>query len=487
LEHWLEAARQGGLSPLLLVRGSRALAEPMAARLAGEIGTIWETEPQTLTHPEDLGAVLADLRTYSLFGGGKIVVAIETGVLADRDAASAMLEDVKAVLPFSGVAEDLGAAGRQAARRLLQILRLHDVDPAAGPPERVLGELPGAVFGKGKGGGEELRRQLEPLLAAALDAGLRGAGEHEASILADLLRDGAPERHLLVLVESAIAPSHPLLAALENRRAVHDAGELSSEKGGRIGGLDRLLEELERETGAAMRRDAAAELARRTLRGVEDRGTSSAVDADSAARFAAEYRKLASLGAGGRIDRPLVEDNVEDRGQEEVFPILDAIGAGKAAEAWAKVSRRLAGADDAIGERLALFGLLASFARRLVATGGAIVATGARRGESSFPRFKSSVAPMLQGEIDGVAKNPISGFKPFYLYKLYLAASRFPSSELATLPAKVLAAERRLKGDSDDPDSALAELVLSLSKPDVSSGPAAGAGNRKRGAGGGRS
>src|SRR6185436_3435969 len=101
---------------------------------------------------------------------------------------------------------------------------LHDLDPAGAPAEAVLAALPDALFGSRKGGAaEEARKELVPLLTAAVEAGLSGAGELEASILADLLRDGLPERHLLVLVESAVAQRHPLVVALERRGAIADA------------------------------------------------------------------------------------------------------------------------------------------------------------------------------------------------------------------------------------------------------------------------
>ena len=55
--------------------------------------------------------------------------------------------------------------------------------------------------------------------------------------------------------------------------------------------------------------------------------------------------------------------------------------------------------------------------------------------------------------------------KPFPIFKAYLAAGRIPAATLDSLPARVLETERRLKGDSGDPDAALAALVLALAKP----------------------
>ena len=470
------------------MRGDRVLAEPAAARLAEEIGELWGVEPQRLAHAGELAGVLADLRTFSLFSTGKLLLAVETGVVADRGGAGALLDAARAALPFTGGADELVGKARDGARRLLQVLRLHDIDPGRGAAGALLGALPDALLGKGRAAADAARRELEPLLAAGLEAGLRGTGEEEASLVADALREGLPERHLLILVESAVSSAHPLVEALERRGAVIDAGGLESHKGGAITGIERLADELERETGVSLGAGAAADLARRTLRSADPRSGEGGIDADSSARFAAEYRKLAALSGGAPIARSLVAANVEDRGEEDVWPILDAIGEGHGGAAWAKVARRLAGAEDPVRERLALFGLVAGYARQLLAVGGAVGATGAPPDERSYARFKQRIAPRLQGELDGVAVNPISKLHPFRLHRAYLAASRFAARELAAIPAKVLATERRLKGDSDDPDAALAELVIELAMPRApSSAPGPRGGSRRRGASGGRS
>ena len=464
----LAAARAGDTSPLYLVRGDRPLAEPVAQRLAQGLAELWGTAPTTLRHPDDLADLVADLRTFSLFDAGKVVVAVATGVLADRAAAAELLAEARAELPFAGGAAELAGRARAAALALLRVLRLFDLDPAADAPERVLARLPAALFagggrGKAKARGEgEARAELAPLLGAAVEAGLRGLGEGEASLLADLLRDGLPDRHALVLVESATAEDHPLIAALDRRAALIDAGRLTSERGGRVQGLDRLVAELERETGAAIRRDAAAELARRTLRAEGRRGADGEIDADSTERFGAEYRKLAMLAAGRAIDAADVEAHVEDRGEEDVWQILDAVASGKAGEALARLERRLAGAEDPDGERLAFFGLVAGFVRQLVAVRGLAAATGVRGGETSYPRFKNDLAPRLQGAVEGLGKNPLAGIHPFRVHRVYLAAGRLPESELEQLPARLLEAERRMKGDSGDPGAALADLLLAL-------------------------
>lgn len=474
---------------MLLVHGDRVLAEPLGGRLAAALGEVWGVAPHTRRDVDDLAALTADLRTFSLFEPGKIVVVAQSGILADRAAASSLLDSLRDALPVELSAELSGAA-RTAARRLLQILRLHDVDPGAGPVERVLAALPDEVLssGRGRSGAAELRQQLVPLLAAALAAGLRGTGEEETSLVADLIRDGLPPRHLLVLVESAVAAGHPLLEALERRGAVLEAGRLAAEKGGRVSGLDALIEQLGAETGSHLRMDAASELARRTLRLEDSRrpGGEGGIDADSAARFAAEYRKLATLAGSGGIDRALVRENVEDRGEEDVWPILDALADGNAEAALAKIRRRLAGAEDPLVERLSLFGLLAGFARQLAAVGGVLEASGGRRVETSYGAFKDRVAPAMQKSLAEAGLPALAKLHPFRLHRVCLAASRFPAERLGRLPALTLEAERRLKGDSSDPESALAVYALELvspkeGRPPLRGGRPAPAGSRGRG------
>ncbi len=453
------------------MHGSRALAEPAGLRLAEALGKALGCEPRVVRRPDEIADVATDLRTFSLFADGKVVAVVESGVFADRATAATLFEEVRQQLPWSGGADDLTGRARDAATRLLQILRLFDLDPAALGVERAVASLPEALLAgkgtrgaKGKAGVEELRSSLQPLLQAAIAAGLRGLGDSAASLVADLVRDGLPERHALVLIESAVAEDHPVLEALTRREAVVFAGEITAGKGG-FDGLAALASELQRETGVEIDRAALSALARRTLRFAEGFGDGREVDADSLARFAGEYRKLAALSGGAKIQTSLVETSIEDRGQEDAFQILDAIGDGKAAEALTRLERYLGSAEDPLAARLMFFGSLAGFCRRIVAVRGLAAALRVPSGERNYGRFSTQWAPKLQAQVPGLAKNPLAGMKPFPIFKAYLAAGRIPAATLDTLPARLLETERRLKGDSGDPDAALAALVLALAKP----------------------
>src|SRR6185503_14927760 len=109
--------------------------------------------------------------------------------------------------------------------------------------------------------------------------------------------------------------------------------------------VDAVAAQLESEMGVGIRRDALAELARRTLR-QEERG-GGGVAASSTARLAAEYRKLADLAGGGTIELASVREVVEDRGEEDTFQLLDALAEGRGGEVLTRLERMIAGSDDA--------------------------------------------------------------------------------------------------------------------------------------------
>src|SRR5262249_54036235 len=276
--------------------------------LAAAVGCAVETHRR----PAALTPLLADLKTYSLFAPGKVLLAFDTAVLADKSAAAELIDEAQEGVPAAGAspASGLGPRERQAAVRLLQALRLFDVDPYAGRAEDALGELPAWAFEggpgrkpkRGKRQVEELRTGLAALLAAAREEGLQGGGGSDLSELSAVVREGLPAGHALVLAERTAPRDHPVVALLAERGAVRAVGGVGAGRGGAWEGVERRAEELERQTGVAIARDALTELARRTLRQEGDgrKGGTGAAEADSTARFAGEYRKLAGLVPGGK-------------------------------------------------------------------------------------------------------------------------------------------------------------------------------------------
>lgn len=498
LDTQLASLADGPPAPVYLIAGDLVLAVPAAERLARALADRAGCEFEIHHHPAKLAPLLDDLRTFSLFAAAKVVVAVDTALLADRQAAADLIDDAEGALPVAG-----GGGGgepspreRQGASRLLQALRLFGIDPDRGSPAEALAGLPewaltgGGAFRKRRGGrgrtkrqAGELREGLGALLAAAREAGLAGWAEGDLAELAAVVAGGLPPGHSLVLAERSAARDHPLVAGLDGRGLLVDVGEVEAGRGGSWQGLDLLAAELERQTGVAIAPDALAELARRTLRQGGDWSKGKGVDGDSSGRLAAEYRKLATIAGGGaaageaeggggggrpvaaaaRIERQLVADVVADRGEEDVWQLLDAVGAGRGGEALARLGRLLGSAPDPIAARLSFFALLAGFCRQLVAVRSLMELKRVPPGERSYPRFKARLAPALQGELPAGGANPIAGLHPYRLHRAYLAAGRFAPQALSTLPWRVLETELQLKGESGDPDTALAHLVAHLS------------------------
>jgi len=468
LESVLEAVDSGRRQPLYLVVGDRVLAEPAAVQLGERLAAQAGCEAEVRRCPESLGAILTDLRTFSLFSTAKVAVVVDSAVLADLAAAAALLAEAVRELPVAA-GDELPPGGRRAAARLLQVLRLYQIDPQAGAGSEVVDQLPAAAFA-GKSGRkpgaaklQEIKSGLSDLRAAARADGIEGRAEGDLALLAEAHDGGLPEGHTLVLAESAVARDHPLVAALAADGALVELERVEPGRRGDWQGLEGLAAELESQTGVGIDRRAREELARRTLQSARQRrGVAAGAAADSTARFAAEYRKLASLAGGGVIDSELVRSVVEDRGEEDQWQILDKIGAGAGAEAVHRLRRLLASAEDPMSARLSFFGLVAEFARHLTAVGGALDRGGIPAGVRSYPRFKQSVAPRLQEELaEGVA-SPLTGLHPYRLHKAYLAASDAPRDGLARLPERLLQTELLLKGESSRPQVALEGLVTEL-------------------------
>ncbi len=442
-------------------------------RLGATIAARGGHELEVMKRPPSLGALLGSLRTLSLFSAGRTVVVVESAVLADRAAAADLLDEAADIEPPEP-GDALAGDERRAAGRLLQALRLFGVDPEAGRARRALDALPDwALQGgrtwraghanrpRGSRQVEEVRERLTQVLEAARAAELRGFAASDLEELSELANGAFPPGHTLILAESAVAREHPLVASLAARAALVEVGRVASAQRGGWEGLEHLTATLAQETGVGIDVAAATELARRTLQA--GRGESTA-RADSTARFAAEYRKLASLAEEACIDRALVEETVTDRGDEDVWSLLDAIGRGETGSALARLERYLAAAEDPIEARLSLFALLASFVRQLTAVAGMARAVGVPRGETNYSRFKERLVPRLQEDRPYGAPSPLKGAHPFRLHRAYLAASRLPAERLAGLPGKVLEAELLLKGGSRRADVVLSALVAELAR-----------------------
>ncbi len=465
----LIAKAESAEAQIFLLCGDLVVAEPAAKRLGEALAAAFDCGTTVVRHPPGLAQVLGDLQTFSLFEPGKVVVVVESALLADKGAAAALIDDAARQLPFEA-GDELTPDERTAASRLLQALRVFGVE-ITGSAAGHLDQLPDWAFeGAKKPKGrqrkrtkkqvKELREGLVPMLESAVAHNLLGWAEGDLAQLGQLAQSGLPERHALVLVETSVVEDHPVVEQLREKGTFIKLAQVSTDRSGQVTGVASLVRELERETGTKIEDRALDELVKRTLKRTGDR--SGSIDSESTARLAAEYRKLATLSGEKTIDRSLVVDTVEDRGDEDVFALLDEIGGGRVSGSLTRLRRLLASAENADAARLQMFSLLADFARQLTAVNGLCALAGQTRTERNYNRFKSQVAPRLQAPLPEGHDNPIGGLHPYRLHRVYLAASRLDRARAARLPWRVLETEARLKGESGDPDVALAELVCEM-------------------------
>ena len=468
----LKAIASGETNPVYLVSGDLVLAQPQAEKLAEALAEASGVTVESRRRPSRLGEILQNLRTFSLFDAAKVILVVDSAIFADRKAAAELIDQAEQALPIDG---ELDTAGREGASRLLQALRVFGIATDADPVEAV-GSLPKWALEGGTSRRKKSRKRtakqaktlrdgLAKLLEAARNAGIEGYAEGDQAELGEIVANGLPEGHSLVLAEHAVAADHPVVQALAAKSAFFDLGKVSAGRDGNWQGLRALTDQLAAETSVAIDANAVGELARRTLRQTGGWGKQS-VDAESTSRFAGEYRKLASLARGGggkasRITRKQVEGSVEDRGEEDVWKILDAVGNGRGGEALARYQRLLAAADDVIAARLSFFGLLAGFCRQLTAVAGIAKLRSIPSGIRNYNQFKSTWVPRLQGDLEE-GKNPLAGLHPFRLHRAYLAASRMDRDLLVRLPALVFETETRIKGESSEPDAAVSQLMVRM-------------------------
>jgi len=175
------------------------------------------------------------------------------------------------------------------------------------------------------------------------------------------------------------------------------------------------------------------------------------------------------------IDRATVEEFVVDRGEENVWDVINAIEDQRLDRALALLRRYLDSSNDRARTRFSFLSLLAGRCQQLIVVHG-VAMTQSLPDVSSFAAFRSRVLRQLTAEMPPAARKT----KPYPLFRIYRAAMARSSPEMTTaladLPWRILETEVRLRDGASDGDLALEALV----------GVVAGGGARSRPAGRGR-
>ncbi len=425
LDDCLAEARAGRARPVYLLegdvflalRGARALAEALVPEGQRSLNVV-ELDPAASP-----GEVAAEVATGGLFGGAKVVVAVEPAFLASREgAADAFAAAAKA-----------WADGRQreGARRLLALAAKAGIGAKAlalGEDGRVADEVKDALA-------EELGVALDADARAFVDAAARWARERglevargdDASALDAALERGLPSGHVLVVAAGKVDGRLPLvkrLAAAGRRVPVGIANEGKPWEAPRLA-LGPVIAALLAGTGKRV--DARGEARLAELVG------------DDARTLAQEVAKLAAYVGDRKVVGADDVDAVVTRvAADPFFALGNAVEARDLEGALAVLDRSIA--DGA--HPVMLVAALASTVRRLVVERErARRAAGDRRIRDARD-WEATVLPT-------VPEDEAKGKKPYGFWMKYQAAMRFGRDELLRGLAALADADLAMKSGLD--------------------------------------
>src|SRR4029079_6218430 len=113
LEKLLADIQAGKAPPVVLVVGDLVLAEPAGQKIAEAMAARAGCGVDVLRRPPGIEPILADLRTFSLFSSGKVVIVVDSAVLADRNAAADLIDQAGEDPPPNQKGGTGGAGGHE--------------------------------------------------------------------------------------------------------------------------------------------------------------------------------------------------------------------------------------------------------------------------------------------------------------------------------------------------------------------------------------
>jgi DNA polymerase III delta subunit len=270
-----------------------------------------------------------------------------------------------------------------------------------------------------------------------------------------------------VLLATAVDPpkGSDLLSELERRGILWD---IRSEKTDRGALLARRGAAAARERGVAIEAPALEWLRRAT-------------DEDPRL-FSAELDKLLEwAGRGGRVTRADAVAQVEDRGAEDVYAFLDALGRRGSGEALERLERLLSGRPIRMGKErevdaddpfLMLFSVLVGELRKMLYVRSRLEEAGVRGfgAETSYQSYASRIHDALAEPVAPFSESPMSSGKPFGWYKVATRSVRYRVDELVGALRRAAEVDAALK-ESAASAELLAGFVAGLLGPRLRPSP----------------
>ena len=451
LDKLLAAIEKKKIPPVILVGGNNDyLVEDAFQTIRDRILSVAPgVKPENFPETADLSLVLDSFRTYSLFGGLRLLILPEVNAFVTKKEVQSLYE--KAVSDWSGAKTDRKRAS--AIAKLLHLLGLLGCDVET--PETSIADYLGL---------KKIDAALGDMLNFARSSGKKASrGEGDAALLLEAISQGGSPGATLLMRTGEIPKDSASINVFDRVGAVVVCDLTREEVPNAI---TTAIREIAEESGVTF--DAAAVTALRNRLGIDR------ILADKFSRDVPDIRlaiteaqRLATYaGAGGRVTAKLVEEQIGAVGGGARYEFGSLFSERKPMEAVAKLRDLVAQArrEDAKTPSDVVYGrFLFALADELRQMLGIISFARLRKIDLSrsmnYNSFKDRMADTLS---DFLKENRLVRQKPhpFALFKKLEAARTFRESELVDALSEVAELEFRRKSGGISPEIGLESLVL---------------------------
>jgi len=361
------------------------------------------------------------LRTYSLFGGKRVIKVSDSKLFFSKSIAKSLWD--KALQAFQEKKET--AAGRY----LGQFLALFpSADEAASPLEELVSLPPSSwqeIFGFAK---PQNLDWLQEMPSPALPSG-KNKGDPAQQYI-DVLEQGLPQGHILLLLSETVDKRTRLFTFAKKTGIVIDAtvdsGASKAARQDQQGVIAALIDDTLEKFGKTI----AANVRQALLERVGFQPVAAVMETEKLALFA------------GDADRITAEhlEAISCRSKEDaLFELTEAIAATRCDHSFLLMKRLQQGGMHP----LAIVAGLRNFFRKLLLARSLQDSTRGFTRNTSYPSFQKNFLPLLQDQFkEDMASLPTH---PYALFSLFKQASSFRSAKLQAILSYLLDAEFRMK------------------------------------------
>jgi DNA polymerase-3 subunit delta len=438
--------QKGETAPVYFIFGDRYLGREIADELVSRLLPGSTNHPSSLTsidgEQEEIGQTINMFRTFSLFGGRRILRVNDSRILYSRNVAATFWQ--KAAKAHAS--QDPG----RARGYLRQTLALAGLLPADWAKEEIASWSPGRwqeAFGFAR---PEERAWVRDLLVEAEDSPspTEEPKNDPAEQLLAALEVGAPAANILILVAEAADKRKKLFKYLEKHGVVIDLSVDTGSGSGARRDQEALLAEIIRKTLAGFGKKLEPRALAPFLERVGFQPAAAAMEAEKLALYAgdAETIRLDDLNA------------MVGRTREEALYELNEAFAGRDLARSLMVLHRLL--ENSIYPLVIVAGLR-NLLRKLLLLRAIIDLPAARYSRGmAFPVFQKNFLPALKETLQPWPAQ-LNGH-PFAVHKGFVQAEGFTPAVLRKALSELLEAEYRLKGSGLPAPIVLGQFLFSV-------------------------